>query len=137
MNIYDMTCEFIKVNNFQYKCRVCGTIVSSFDETEYPTLICAHKLSLYNPAEFGIKISHIENNTNEKESVDAVQKIDDLKKCSVEEIEERFAICSSCEHYKNNTCEKCGCYLVRSQIYMNKLAWKDQECPIGKWKKLI
>jgi hypothetical protein len=31
----------------------------------------------------------------------------------------------------------CGCNLNKKQIFMNKLAWADQECPVGKWGSLI
>lgn len=132
MNIYDMTCEFVRTNEYQYKCMVCGTTVSNFHGIDYPTLICKSKLSIYQPEDYGIRLSEIEPDT--EENIESYRKIDDLKKCSIDEIEHRFAICASCEYYKNNTCEKCGCYLVRDQVYMNKLAWKDQECPLGKWK---
>ena len=133
MNLYDMTCDFIRMNDYQYKCRTCGTTIANFEGSGYPTMICYSKITQYNPEEYGIRITNIDQNDEPK--IDpASQKIDDIKKCSIEEIENRFRICNSCEFYNNNTCEKCGCYLVRDQIYMNKLAWKDQSCPIGKWK---
>lgn len=129
-----MTCDFIRMNDYQYKCRTCGTTIANFEGSDYPTLICYAKVNEYNPEEYGIRITHIDQNDEPK--IDpASQKIEDLKKCSLEEIEQRFQVCNSCEFYKNNTCEKCGCYLVRDQVYMNKLAWKDQSCPIGKWGK--
>jgi hypothetical protein len=31
----------------------------------------------------------------------------------------------------------CGCAISNKKIFLNKLAWADQECPIGKWKKLV
>lgn len=55
------------------------------------------------------------------------------KQCTKEQIEERMNICQSCPFYENNTCLKCGCSLSRDQVYMNKLNWADQSCPIGKW----
>lgn len=53
--------------------------------------------------------------------------------CSQEQIKERLAICETCEHYKDNSCLLCGCVVVRESNYMNKLAHKDQKCPIDKW----
>lgn len=55
------------------------------------------------------------------------------KQCSQEQIEKRLAICQACPFYENNTCLKCGCSLSRDRVYMNKLNWADQSCPIGKW----
>jgi hypothetical protein len=135
MNLYDMMCDFIKINDYQYKCRTCGTTISHFEGSDYPTMMCHSKITEYNPVEYGIRITNIDQNDEPKINPES-QKIDDLKKCSLQQIEDRFAVCNSCEFYKNNTCEKCGCYLVRDQIYMNKLAWKDQSCPIGKWKAI-
>jgi hypothetical protein len=137
MNIYDMMCELIKIEQFKYKCRLCGNIVVSFDTLDYPSVFCQKKIEMYPPEQYGIQFKPIDPETDPDKQVDNDQIIDNIKKCSPEEIDQRFAICNSCEYYKNSTCEKCGCYAVRDSIYMNKLAWKDQECPIGKWKKLL
>jgi hypothetical protein len=137
MNVYDLMCEFIKTENFRYKCRLCGTVAMSFDPLEYPSIICATKIKMYPPEQHGIIFKPIDPQMDPSNQIKTDQAIDEIKKCSTEQIEERFSICSGCEFYKESTCEKCGCHTVRDQIYMNKLAWKDQECPIGKWKRLI
>ena len=36
---------------------------------------------------------------------------------------------------QNSQCLVCGCNLSRKKIFMNKLAWADQECPLSKWGK--
>jgi len=136
MNVYDLMCEFIKTEQFQYRCQLCGTIVRSFDPIEYPSIMCSAKIKMFPPKDYGITFKSIDPSSSTETQIKTDQAIDDIKKCSTEQIEERFSICSGCEFYKNNTCEKCGCYAVRDQIYMNKLAWKDQECPIGKWKAI-
>jgi hypothetical protein len=59
-------------------------------------------------------------------------------KCSKQEILERFAICSGgCDMYntKDSTCMVCGCNVNQKKVFLNKLAWADQECPLGKWSK--
>lgn len=65
--------------------------------------------------------------------------------CTVEEIEERHAICKSCEWYRKKTNKPnegicghiaCGCNLSAENIFLNKLAWADQECPVHKWGKI-
>jgi len=60
-------------------------------------------------------------------------------KSTQEQINERYDICSSCEYHekKLQQCLVCGCNINQKSIFMNKLAWADQECPIGKWKKLV
>jgi hypothetical protein len=62
--------------------------------------------------------------------------------CSQEQINERFKICEGCELFQKTsgggvcTHESCGCNLNRARVYLNKLGWADQECPIGKWGKV-
>lgn len=59
-------------------------------------------------------------------------------KSSLLDIKYRYTICQSCEYLdiKKSQCEICGCNVNTKKIFMNKLAWADQECPMGKWKKL-
>lgn len=59
-------------------------------------------------------------------------------KSTNEEIMNRYKICLSCEEFdnKNSQCMICGCNLGTKRIFMNKLAWADQECPISKWPKI-
>lgn len=53
--------------------------------------------------------------------------------CTDEQVNARLAICTTCEHYKDNMCELCGCKIVRENNYMNKLSHKSASCPINKW----
>lgn len=55
------------------------------------------------------------------------------------EILNRLSFCTSCEHFntKREECGICGCAISDKSIFMNKLAWADQECPVGKWGKII
>lgn len=57
-------------------------------------------------------------------------------KSSQKIIDHRFFICLSCDKYDSNNhqCLVCGCNINRKKIFLNKLAWADQECPEGKWK---
>lgn len=59
-------------------------------------------------------------------------------KSSTAEINYRFTICKQCEFYEpiNSQCLVCGCNLSDKKKFLNKLAWADQECPLGKWKKV-
>jgi hypothetical protein len=56
-------------------------------------------------------------------------------KSSQQLINERHTICSGCEVFdtKNSQCLECGCNINTRKVFMNKLAWADQKCPIDKW----
>ena len=60
-------------------------------------------------------------------------------KSTQQEIDYRYSICISCEKFnqKRSECSVCGCLIGNKKRFLNKLAWADQECPIGKWNKLI
>lgn len=60
-------------------------------------------------------------------------------KSTQREIDYRFEICTGgCDMYntKDSTCMMCGCNINTKKIFMNKLAWADQECPLAKWNKI-
>ena len=54
------------------------------------------------------------------------------------QILDRYNICLNCESYDGDykQCMECGCNINNKKIFLNKLAWADQECPLGKWSKL-
>lgn len=52
------------------------------------------------------------------------------------EILRRHDICTTCEFFRDNACQKCGCPIVRAKQYVSKLSWADSECPVGKWGKV-
>lgn len=58
-----------------------------------------------------------------------------MPKSGQQEIDRRLGICNNCElmDKKNNKCLVCGCNINDKNIFMNKLAWKDQKCPVGRW----
>jgi hypothetical protein len=59
-------------------------------------------------------------------------------KSTKEQILSRYNICLSCEKYNSLKleCGVCGCAISNKSKFLNKLAWADQECPIGKWQKV-
>lgn len=61
-----------------------------------------------------------------------------LPKSSQDEINYRYNICLACDFYSHNDqeCLQCGCNVNNKKIFMNKLAWADQHCPINKWSKI-
>ena len=56
--------------------------------------------------------------------------------CTQEEINERLRICEGCKWFRGGSCRKCGCACNNNKKFLNKLAWADQECPVGKWGKI-
>lgn len=59
-------------------------------------------------------------------------------KATQQQINERYNICIGCERFDkvNQECMECGCNINNRKIFMNKLAWADQQCPLNKWLKL-
>lgn len=59
-------------------------------------------------------------------------------KSSLEQIRDRYQICIMCESYniKEKICKECGCNISNKKVFLNKLAWADQECPLKKWKRV-
>jgi hypothetical protein len=62
-----------------------------------------------------------------------------LPKSTQEQIDYRYSICVSCDQFntKKSECYICGCNINKQKIFLNKLAWADQECPLGKWEKIV
>ena len=69
-----------------------------------------------------------------------------MKRCSDEEMDSRLKICKGskdegippCPFWTptkdgNGSCRSCGCPVSRDHVYRNKIAWKSESCPEGKW----
>lgn len=56
-------------------------------------------------------------------------------KCTQDQINDRLQICLNCDSYDrlHQECLECGCNVNGKKIFMNKLAWADQKCPLNKW----
>lgn len=54
-------------------------------------------------------------------------------KSNQELINQRYTVCESCENFEKDQCLVCGCNINKKKIFLNKLAWKDQKCPLEKW----
>lgn len=104
-----------------------NTSIKKIHNPEYPDPIDAKNID--NMQE--IVLSEVVRKHEIKEEKENQQNTESL--CSQEQIKERLAICETCEHYKDSSCLLCGCVVVRESNYMNKLAHKDQKCPVDKW----
>ena len=56
-----------------------------------------------------------------------------MPRCTQEQIDARYAICQTCQHFDGRACTKCGCPVVREKAFVSKLAWANERCPAGKW----
>jgi len=126
------TCDFIRLSDNLIKCINCDLIIDIQDDLDdYPIFPCFGSISspfssTQEDAKI-IKTTALElkpDNLNESEM------------CSEDQILHRYSICGGCEFFDNNSCTKCGCLLSRNRIYMSKLAWKNETCPIGLWSKI-
>lgn len=61
-----------------------------------------------------------------------------LPKCTKDQILFRYNICLSCDKFDivRKECGVCGCNINNKKVFLNKLAWADQECPLKKWSKI-
>jgi hypothetical protein len=125
-----MFCQFAPLSDITYQCTNCEIIVTSEDGP--PILPCAKVLS----RDTNDSPSFIEKVTNfAKATMQHIQTGSPM--CTEEQVISRHDICMGCEFYKDDTCSKCGCPLFRTRKFVSKLAWADQECPVGKWGKEI
>lgn len=104
-------CDFLEVDTDVYQCSKCGIVINSIDGP--PTFVCSY-----------IEPHNIELADIEKELF-----------CTASQIEQRYNICKSCEYFTDNTCSQCGCKVIRNAEFKNKLFFKQQVCPVGKWKQ--
>ena len=59
-------------------------------------------------------------------------------------LDNRLKICQECPLFKKKdgmvggVCahESCGCSIQDEVVFLNKIAWADQKCPIGKWGEI-
>lgn len=63
----------------------------------------------------------------------AVHAGDGFAKRTRAEIHDLLAACRECEHFTGDSCAKCGCTVAADEVLFNKLAWRSEKCPEGKW----
>jgi hypothetical protein len=135
-----------------YKCKYCGLTVGL--EQPDTKIMCFKKLE---DLAHQIHVNHTDNPNLKKpqhiseadnigsilldqikqEAIDKAAKNTTENLCSTEEIDQRLSICNTCEYFKDNSCLLCGCTVVREVNHQNKLAHKDQKCPVDKWGTIL
>lgn len=122
-------CQFIETEYNTYLCVKCGTEVRSEDGP--PPLLCSQ------PSAQADQEQAVSFSTKVKNFISAAS--DHLnngaKLCTDQQIEHRYSICNSCEHFVKSSCNKCGCPIIRNKRFISKLSWASSECPVGKWGK--
>ena len=133
MNISNETfCDFITEDSLNFECVNCGfKIRATTPQENMPIFLCQKPTSRRNQDDvsFAKKLQNFAKST-----INHIK--NGMPMCSEEEIIARHNICLECEYFKDDTCSKCGCPLLRHRQFVSKLAWADQECPIGKWGKI-
>lgn len=59
-----------------------------------------------------------------------------FRKSTQEETADRLAICQACEQFDGDHCKVCGCGCSGDKVFLNKLAWASESCPLQKWGKI-
>lgn len=125
-------CEFERVGE-RLVCRRCGWGYVSKAEPHKARRSC--KVGGPVPPSFAVRVANFT-----KAAI--AHQLAGNPTCTQEQIDERLAVCQTCELFRRDTkrpeigiCthKDCGCNVSRENVYLNKLAWADQECPIGKW----
>jgi len=133
----DIFCDLepIEDSKTEFKCKHCSNIISyALAETGLPQIPCAVKLSRDIDVK-DIKYIRLSMFTRIKNFLKALWShlTTGAKRTSLEERQNRLAICTDCEYYDGVACTQCGCPITRHQQFVSKLDWKDQKCPVGKW----
>lgn len=126
-------CKFIRISDNIIKCQNCDTILEMRDDLEEPPVFPCFG-SITDP----FKATHIDAQKIKSSALELrPEGVDESGTCSEDQILARYSICGKCEFFDNNTCSKCGCLLSRNKIYMSKLSWKNESCPIGFWSNIL
>lgn len=111
-----MKCLFERLDENAIQCINCKTIIKTKMDTKMCFAICKN----------GGLISNIIDTS--KQVVSEIKKfVENPTIVSQEEQNKRLEICKTCEYFKNNRCDLCGCYMnLKSKL-------ETSHCPINKW----
>lgn len=124
-------CQFTQIDFDLYECKNCGTRVRLHSGQGAPIFPCKRTfIREKSGPSLGSKVLNFA-----KSAINHVANGAPL--CTEDQIEKRYSVCNGCEFLQDNSCTKCGCPISRTKHFVSKIAWADQECPIGKWKKEI
>lgn len=111
-----MQCKFITISENQHRCETCGFVIKTEQSPERVYRNCRPN---------GEKPRVLEM---AKQFVTAtVKEIVSTESVSPETVDLRRKICGECEHFRENRCNLCGCFV---QL---KIEYATAKCPINKW----
>lgn len=58
---------------------------------------------------------------------------DGCRRRTKREIAKLAAICETCDKFDGRVCTSCGCGCSAENLFLNKLAWRSEQCPENKW----
>jgi hypothetical protein len=58
---------------------------------------------------------------------------DGMAKNEPTEIQARLEVCQQCPSFTGSHCRECGCACNSTSTFLNKLAWRSERCPVGRW----
>jgi hypothetical protein len=125
-------CQFLISDGEYLQCVNCGLKIKTSNNSPilFPCSRSLHRSENENSPSFIKKIKNFASSVVDHVSAG-------MPSCSDEQIIKRHDICLNCEFFKDDTCQQCGCPLFRNKQFVSKLAWADQECPVGKWGKEV
>lgn len=111
-----MNCKFRQITENLYECETCGFRYKNGNVHRNCGPSTAKRIVNFSKA-----IVH--------------HSIEGAPRCMQEEIDERMLICRDCPLFNGKICthNSCGCNVSNENKFLNKLAWKDQKCPLSKW----
>jgi hypothetical protein len=123
-----MHCEFELVDSDKpenHRCRRCGRVVASPGPSHRIHARCSAS-----PPGLGRRLFNFG-----KAAI--AHAASGLPTCTQEQIDARLAICRACPLFDGSICRHadCGCRIGQQRKFLNKLAWADQSCPLGKWNE--
>jgi hypothetical protein len=129
-----MLCDFETVELKHHRCRRCGLEIRTAESPKRIHARCRGssrkpfaKASIVKPSlamrAFNFTVAAIAHVARGAPS------------CTQQQIDTRLAICRACPLFDGSICRHadCGCRIGQQRKFLNKLAWADQSCPLGKW----
>ena len=84
---------------------------------------------------FPCKSIYLKNDKSTEEYIDQIlaRFSDNPTLADKETIKHRLSVCEGCEFFKDDTCTKCGCAMIRNKNFVGKILKTDASCPENKW----
>jgi hypothetical protein len=122
MSIMTDFCSFITQDWINFECVNCGIKIRATEvQDSMPFFPC--------------KGIYLKNNQPTNDYIDKMldhfSSASDLAEKTT--IQKRLAICNDCEFFKEDTCTKCGCSMIRNKNFVGKILKKDSSCPENRW----